>query len=62
MESEENQNMYNNIESEEKENIKNSTEFKENQNTQKKIDNPYDKKCKRIFSIKKDFPDFIKNT
>lgn len=44
-------------------NINNCTDSEENQNTQmqsKRIDNPYDKGYKRIFSIKKNFLDFIK--
>ena len=44
-------------------NINNSTTSEEEQNTQKqnkRTDNPYDKGYKRIFSIKKNFLDFIK--
>ena len=59
----EKQDIYNNTKSKEKQNTQNNTESAEKQNTQKtskKIDNPYDKGYKRIFSIKKNFLDFIK--
>ena len=62
-ESVEKQDIYNNTKSKEKQNTQNNTESAEKQNTQKtskKIDNPYDKGYKRIFSIKKNFLDFIK--
>ena len=57
------QNINNNTKSKEKQDIHNNTKSAEKQSTQKpskKIDNPYDKGYKRIFSIKKNFLDFIK--